>query len=168
MDNTYQAPQGRFLPALVVFIFVVGVLFTLFLFIQQLVLNRDLNRIERDRLDLESEIALLREQQLQELFTAQEIKDILESEAVEWSKVIRQLQDVTPITVFFSTYSAGSKGSISLSGLGDSYAAVADVITAMERSSNFENVFVPSATLGTTGDGQEVVSFSLSIEKSEE
>lgn len=168
MDKTYEAPRGRFLPALVIFVFVVGILFTIFLVIQQIALNGDLSRIEGQRLELEAEIALLKEQQLEELFTAQEVKDVLEEESVEWSKIIRKLQDLTPVTVFFSSYSAGSNGQVSLSGLGDSYSAVADVISAMERSSDFVDVFVPSVTLGTTGDGQEVVSFSISVENSKE
>ncbi len=168
MDKTYEAPRGRFLPALVIFVFVVGILFTIFLMIEQFALNRDMSRIEGQRLELEAEIGLLKEQQLEELFTAQEVKDLLEEEAVVWSKVIRKLQDLTPVTVFFSSYNAGSNGQVTLSGLGDSYAAVADVINAMNRSSDFANVFVPSVTLGTTGEGQEVVSFSLSVENIEE
>jgi len=163
MDKPYEAPQGRLLPTLVVFVFVLAVLYTLFLAMQQFVLMREVSRVESQRLEIVAEINLLKEQQLEEIFVAQDLETLVEIESVEWSKVISKLKDLTPVTVFFSSYSAGREGELTLSALGDSYDAVADVIAALTKSSDFENVFVPSVTLGTTGEGQEVVSFSLTV-----
>ncbi|MBT4384436.1 PilN domain-containing protein [Candidatus Peregrinibacteria bacterium] len=163
MDNVYKAPQGRLLPSLVVFLFVLGILYTLFLLATQWNLNRDMNNIIEETADLEAKLAVFEEDQIGELFEAQQIVDKVEAEEVLWSQIVKKLQDITPITVFFSSYSTSDTGELSLSGLGDSYGAVSDVIAALEKSSDFTGVFVPTVTLGSTGDGQQVVSFSLNV-----
>jgi Tfp pilus assembly protein PilN len=163
MDNVYKAPQGRLLPSLVVLLFVLGVLYTFFLLASQWNLNRGMTRIVEERAVLEEKLAAFEKQQVGELYQAQQVVDMVESEEILWSQVVKKLQDVTPITVFFSSYSASDSGDLVLSGLADSYGAVSDVIAALEKSSDFASVFVPTVTLGSTGDGQQVVSFSLNV-----
>jgi len=163
MDKPYQAPQGRMLSTLIIFVFTLTVLYTLSLLFQQFQLNRELSQNEADIVEIEQQMEALREQSIEELFVAQTLKDQVEANAVIWSRVIRKLQDLTPVTVFFSSYSGSSDGSIQVNGLGDSYDSVADVIDSLETSSDFDEVFVPSVTLGSTGEGAEVVSFSLTI-----
>jgi len=163
MNNSYQAPQGRLLSTLVVFVFVIGILYTLFLVFQQGNLKRDLTQIEEQSQELQTKIETLEREEIRELFVAQEIKDAVEDEQVPWSKVIRKLQDLTPVTVFFSSFSGGEGGSLTMSGLADTSYSVADLISAIDDSDDFTDGFVPSITEGTTTDGQTVVSFNLSL-----
>jgi Tfp pilus assembly protein PilN len=163
MDKPFEAPSGRLLPTLVIFIFVLGVLYTLFLVFQQVSLNGSIKSIESQKADLETKIAELESQQIQELFVAQQLVDHIEDSAVAWSDVVRSLQDLTPVTVFITSYSAGGSG-VQISALGDSFGSVADIITSLEKAPNFEDIFVPSVTAGTTADGQSVVTFSLTAD----
>lgn len=163
MDKPYQAPQGRLLSTLVIFIFVLGVLYTLFLVFQQMNLKSDLSTIEGQATELTNKIEALEREQIQELFVAQELKDQVEAERVAWSKVIRKFQDLTPVTVFFSSFSGGSGGELSVSGLAENAESVADMISVLDSSDDFTEMFVPSLTEGTTSEGQSVVSFNLRV-----
>lgn len=109
-------------------------------------------------------MASLQNDQIEELVVAQELKDTIAANTVFWSKVVDRLDDLTPVSVFFSSYSASEDGSLQLSGLADNNESVSDVISVLERSRSFDNVFVPSLTVGTTADGQQVVSFSLQVD----
>lgn len=164
MDNTYQAPQGRLLPSFVLFVFVLAVLYTLFLLFQQYGLKRDISQTQEDLIQVEADMASLQNDQIEELVVAQELKDTIAANTVFWSKVVDRLDDLTPVSVFFSSYSASEDGSLQLSGLADNNESVSDVISVLERSRSFDNVFVPSLTVGTTADGQQVVSFSLQVD----
>ena len=161
MDKPYEAPRGRLLPTLVVFIFVFGVLYALFLLFQQIRLNGSLSDLEEQKIQMQAKIDELQAQEIQELFVAQKLKDKVEAGAVAWSEVVRNLQDLTPVTVFLTSYSASEAGIIQVSGLGDSFGSVADMITGLDKAPRFSDIFVPSVTAGTTADGQPVVTFSL-------
>lgn len=163
MDKPYEVPRSRLLPTLVIFVFVLGLLYTLFLVFQRYSLKSSIEALAAEQADLENQIDALRAEQIEELFVAQELKEKVEDAAIQWSKVIRSLQDYTPVTVFLSSYSAMEDASIQVSGLGDSFGSVADTISALTKSTDFTDVFVPSLTLGTTSDGQTVVSFSLQL-----
>lgn len=164
MDKAYEAPRGRILPTLVIFAFILGVLYTLFLVFQQIRLNGTITSLEEAKLSTQAQIDELRAEEIEELFVAQKIKDLLEQNSVEWSKVVRSLQDLTPVSVFMTSYSMSEDGEIQVSGLGDSFGSVADTISILTKSPNFVNVFVPSLTAGASSDGQEVVTFSLNID----
>lgn len=164
MDKAYEAPRGRILPTLVVFAFVLGVLYTLFLVFQQIRLNGNIADLEQAKLDTQAQIDELKAEEIEELFVAQQVKDLLEQNSVEWSKVVRSLQDLTPVSVFITSYSMGESGEIQVSGLGDSFGSVADTISILSKAPDFINVFVPSVTAGATSDGQEVVTFSLNLD----
>lgn len=164
MDKSYEAPRGRLLPTLVVFAFVLGVLYTLFLVFQRMGVNGNIEDLEAQKLDLQAKIDELRAEEIEELFVAGQLKERLEESSVAWSKVIRSVQDLTPVTVFLTSYSIADSGQIQMSGLGDSFGSVADTITSMQKASDFANVFVPSVTAGTTSDGQSVVTFTLKFD----
>ncbi len=164
MDKPYEAPRGRLLPTLVVFAFVLGLLYTLFLVFQRINVNRQISSMEEQKLELQTKIDELKAEEIEELFVAQELKNRLEENSVEWSKVVRSLQDLTPVSVFLSSYSIATGGQIQVSGLGDSFGSVADTISSLQKAEDFAHVFVPSVTAGTTADGQAVVTFSLKLD----
>ncbi|MEK9159423.1 MAG: PilN domain-containing protein [Patescibacteria group bacterium] len=164
MDKPYEAPRGRLLPTLVVFVFVLGVLYTLFLVFQRVNVSGNIKQLENEKVDVQAKIDELRAEEIEELFVAQKLKDLLEDSTVEWSKVVRSVQDLTPVAVFLTAYTIDETGEIQVSGLGDSFGSVADIISSLQKSSDFANVFVPSVTAGTTADGQPVVTFSLKLD----
>lgn len=164
MDKPYEAPRGRLLPTLVVFLFALGVLYTLFLVFQRMNVNGNIEELEARKLEVQAQIDELRAEEIEELFVAQRLKDLLEENSVEWSKVVRSVQDLTPVAVFLTSYSIDENGGIQVSGLGDGFGSVADIISSLQKSADFENVFVPSVTAGTTSDGQPVVTFSLKLD----
>jgi len=163
MDKPYELPRSRLLPTLVVFVFVLGLLYTLFLVFDRFSLNGEIEALQAQKIDTENKIASFRDQQIEELFVAQELKDKVEARSIQWSKVIRSLEDLTPVAVFLSSYGTSEDGSIQVSGLGEDYGSVADIISALQKSSDFTDVFAPSVTSGSTTDGQSVVSFSLQL-----
>lgn len=161
MDNQFEAPQGRLLPTIVLFVFVLGLLYTLFLLFESWNLNRSIGKIEGQIGEVQLSVESLKSDQIQELYVAQQLVDQVDASRIYWSKVIKKVKDIAPVTIFFSSYTGAEDGGLQISGLGDSYGSVADVISAMNESEDFYDVFVPSVTLGSTSDGQKVVSFSL-------
>ena len=167
MDNlpsTYEAPRGRLLPTLVLFVFILGLFYTLFLVFSTFSLKRAVAGLEENKSTMQRKIEVLNDQQIQELFTAQQLTERLEENAVRWSQVLTSLQTLTPVGVFFSTYALSEDGTIQVNGYGESYASVADLISAMEKAETFVGPFVPSVTAGSTSDGRSIASFTLNIQ----
>jgi hypothetical protein len=161
MDNTFETPQGRLLPTLVAFVFVLGLLYTLYLAFTQYGLKGTIEDLGAQKEKLTGQIEVLKDQQVAEIFVAQELKDKLELLAVRWSTVVTQFNQLTPVGVFLSSYGISSEGSIQVSGVGDDFDSVASIIAALTDSEDFTGAFVPSVTQGTTSDGQSVATFSL-------
>lgn len=163
MDNTFEAPQGRLLPTLVAFVFVLGLLYTLYLAFTEYRLNGTIADLGTQKEKLTGQIEVLKDQQVAQIYVAQQLKDKLDELAVRWSTVVTNFNQLTPVGVFLSTYGISTDGSIQVSGVGDDVSAVASIIAALDGSKDFTGVFVPSVTQGTTSDGQSVVTFSLTV-----
>lgn len=168
MDKLYDVPRGRLLPTLVIFLFVLGLLYTLFLVFQKINLNGDITHLQAESEGVQGKIEALKEDQIEELVVAEDLKKRIEEIQILWSKVLSSVENLTPVGVFFSSYTVGEDRSIQLSGLGNDFGAVASVISSLQKSADFTDVFVPSITLGKTSDGQSVVSFSLQLTTLEE
>lgn len=164
MDNTFAAPQGRLLPTLVAFAFVLGLLYTGYLAFTKYRLEGAIEDLATDTEALNAQIAVFKDQQVAEIYVAQQLKDQLKAETVRWSTVISKLQQLTPVGVFLSSYGIGKDGTIQLSGVADDFSAVSSIIAAMQDSKDFSGVFVPSVTAGSTSDGQSLATFSLSVQ----
>jgi len=161
MDKTFEAPSSRFLPTLVVFVFAILLLYTLFLVFEKISLNSSISSIEDNKVELQGKIDNLKKDQISELYKAEQLKTALEGATVYWSRVLSDLNGFVPVGVFVSSYSANESGGVQINGVADSFSSVADFISALSASKEFGSVFVPSLNLGTTSDGQTVVSFSL-------
>ncbi len=167
MDNTtpvtYEVPRSRLLPTLILFIFILCLFYTLFLVFQRAGLKSSVEDLVAEKSNVERKIEVLNDQQIQELFAAQELKNKLDENTLRWSGVLNNLQALTPVNVFLSNYALNEDFSITLSGFGDDYGSVADLISAMSESDDFQGPFVPSVSQGSTSDGQSVVSFSMTV-----
>ncbi len=160
---SYEVPQGRLMPLLITVLFALGLLYSAFLFFRQTSLEATLEELHIHEAELARQISVLEEQDVEALFVAQETQAQFSKEVVRWSAVIRDLQRLTPVGVFFSNYGLSVDGSIRVSGLADSYDAVSDLILALNSADFFQGVFVPNVTLGTASDGRKIVSFTLSL-----
>ncbi|MDD4351524.1 MAG: hypothetical protein PHU71_00885 [Candidatus Gracilibacteria bacterium] len=89
-----------------------------------------------------------------------------------WSKVIKEIEDITHNTVVksdskaiynFNGYSLSEQGTIPLSGFTNSYTAIADLIEEFEASDKFTDLRFTSSSKSMTPDGQERASLSLSV-----
>lgn len=161
MDKTFEAPSGRFLPTVLVFVFVLALLYTLFLVFEKMSLIGSISAIAENTAELQGKIDALKEDKIAELYAAQQLKTELSTSTIYWSKVLTDFNKLTPVGVFLSSYGVSDSKSIEVSGLADSMGSVADFISALAKSDVFEGEFVPSVTAGTTSDGQGVVSFNL-------
>jgi hypothetical protein len=163
MDKPTLAPRGRLLSTLVIFLFGLGLFYTGFLFVQQWSINRDIGKMEDQLGELGLDIAVLQEDKIEELYNAQTLKDRLEANQTEWSTVLRKLQEVTPVGVFFNSYTGSDDGGIQVNGVAGDYEGAAGTIAALNKSKDFDGVFMPSVTAGAASDGSPVVSFNLQI-----
>ncbi len=166
MDKPYEAPGGRLLSTLVIFVFVIGTLYTGFLFFKQSSLNSEIVRIGDSKISLNTQINQLKAEQVTEVLAAQTLSEKITAASIKWSKVVKRLQDLTPTGVFYKAYSASKDGSLAVSAIGDSYSSVSNVISTIQNSKNFVDVFVPSVSLGTTSEGKELVTFSIQLKSS--
>lgn len=161
MDNTFEAPQGRLLPTLVAFVFALGLLYTLYLAFTEYRLNSAVEDLAAQKEKLGGQIEVLKEQQVAQVYVAQQVKEKLEASSVRWSNVVTAFNQLTPVGVFLSSYGISSDGNLQVSGIGDDFDSVAGMISALEAADSFSEGFVPSVTQGTTSEGQPVVTFSL-------
>ena len=168
MDKPYEAPTGRLLSTLVIFVFVIGSLYTGFLFFKQSSLNSEIDRIATSKTQLETQINQLKAEQVTEVLSAQSLSEKVLASSIKWSKVVKKLQDLTPIGVFYKAYTAAKDGTIAVSALGDTYSSVSSVISTIQKSKNFTDVFVPSVTQGTTSEGKQLVTFSIQLKSNNE
>ncbi len=168
MDKSYEAPKGRLLSTLVIFAFVIGLLYTGFLFFRQMSLNSDFERIQTLMMETQSLIKQLQDQQVEEILTARDLSEKVSAASIKWSQIVKRLQELTPTGVFYKAYTGAKDGSMQISALGDSYASVSGVIATLKKSEDFEDVFVPSVSLGTTSEGKELVTFTLQLKSSPE
>ncbi len=164
MDKPYEAPKGSLLPTFVVFLFVLVLLYGLFLFTQQLILKREINRAEADVTSIEEQLEVYEKDRVQEISNARDISERVKASRILWSGVVKRIQALTPSSIFYSSYTASEEGEIQLAGYGSTYESVAGAISQMYLSSDFDGTFVPSISQGNAGDGQSVASFSISFD----
>lgn len=163
MDKSYEAPQGRLLSTLVIFAFVLGVLYAGFLFFKEISLASEIERIQSSEEEVRTQIAQLKNQQVEEVLAARNLSEKITAASFKWSKIIKRLQELTPTGIFYKAYTGAKDGSLQISALGDFYSSVSSVITTLQASKDFEDVFVPSVSLGTTSEGKKLVTFTLQL-----
>lgn len=165
MDKSYQAQSSRLLPTIIVFVLVIGILYTSFLFFKGRSLKSELARIGDEKIETQNTIDDLKEDQIEEFLVAQDLTEKIEATSTKWSQVIKRLNDLAPVAVFYRTYAGSDDGTIEISGLAENYASVSDTIKALEDSGLFDEVFAPSVNLGRSSDGREIITFTLQVHK---
>jgi Tfp pilus assembly protein PilN len=144
-------------------IFVVVLALTGWAQFQKSQLNADLTDVEAETNQVETLLDQMRADKLDAVIIAQQLADQVESEAVQWSGVVTRLLNITPLDVFYNSYSASVDSQMNVNAITDSYESAAQLISVLDKESTFTDVFVPSLTQGDSDTGSEVVSFGVSF-----
>ncbi len=134
-----------------------------FAFIKKHNLTKDLIEVEADIVAVEDQLEEKAEQNLDSTVVAQNTIDQVEESQIIWSRVLVSLLDLTPVDVFYRSYSASLDGELSVSVLTDSYDSAAQLISKLDDENDFEDVFVSSLSKGSADAGFDVVSFGVNF-----
>ncbi|MDP2624654.1 MAG: hypothetical protein Q8P27_00535 [Candidatus Peregrinibacteria bacterium] len=132
-------------------------------YFQRYNLNNQISEVAGEIIQVEAELESLTEKQLDSVIIAQQTVDDLETSAIQWSEAVTNLLSVTPLDIFYRSYTASSNGKMSVSVLTDSYDSAANLISVLEGSDDFSEVFVSSLTQASDESGAGVVSFGVTF-----
>lgn len=150
------------------FLFVLCILVllsTIFVSTRSFFSTRSLARHQEKIQELEAQIQTIQsEAQVKEYVVAQRFVAQQEKSPQSWSEMMKAFQSMTPVSVFYSSFSLSESGQWTVNGLADHYDAVADVLQSFNKSDLFTAEFIPSLTTGAGADGQAILSFSLRVQ----
>lgn len=126
-------------------------------------LNQAIATLQIEISDAEAQLEQLKAESLDAVIVAQQTVEQVEASAILWSEMIAHLEQITPVNVFYRSYSASVDGRMALSVLTDSYDSAADLLSIFEEDTSFGNAFAASLTQGSTDSGIGVVSFGLTF-----
>lgn len=165
MANSSKLPSGTFhFSHLIAGMALVGVLVaTGWFYYQRHSLNQQIATLQSEITDTQTELNGLREKQLDSIIVAQQTVTQVETSAIVWSEVIAHLQKITPLDVFYRSYSASADGKMTVSVLTDTYESAAELISVFSSDEQFSDPFVSSLAKGSTESGAGVVSFGVTF-----
>lgn len=131
--------------------------------VQKASLKKDLIDVERRTTEAEAQLAAMTSSQLDAVIVAKTVSDQVRSGAIQWSDVIVRLLKVTPLDVFYHSYSASVEGKMTVNATTDTYESAAQLISILTQDSSFSEVFVPSLTEGEADTGASRVSFGVTF-----
>ncbi len=99
---------------------------------------------------------------LESSIVAGQLIEKIEADEVKWSEMLSTLLGATPLDIYYASYSGSESGSVTVSGLGDSYGSISGLISALSGQKAFKDVFVTSVASASSGD-TEMVSFNMSF-----
>lgn len=163
-DVRQEIPSGnlRFIHLIALLALVVVIVMTGWSYLNKYRLNRSLASVEAEIAATQADLEEMESQRLDAVVVAQQAVDEVDS-AIAWSEVITDLITVTPLDVFYRSYSASTDGKMSLSVLTDSYDSAAYLLSILDEESMFTDVFSSSLTSGFSDSGFDVVSFGLTF-----
>ena len=132
-------------------------------YFQKVQVNQAIASVQEQTQTVQGQLDKIEEQKLDAIIAAQEIVDRVDATSIKWSKVITNLIAVTPLDIFYRSYSAAADGRMNLSVITDTYDAAAHLISILDNDSQFSKPFVGSITRGTTETGGEVVNFGITF-----
>ena len=112
--------------------------------------------------NLEEQVTSLEAQSLDNVTVAQSVIASVEASEMIWSGVVSDLLALTPMDIYYVSYSGNEDGSVTVNGFGDSYASVSGLIDAISSEKNFVDAFVPSTAMSSSETG-DMASFSLNF-----
>ncbi len=163
MDKTFASSEGRFFQPLILFLFVMTVLTGSFYSAREFFLKRSVSVNHEATLLAQAQMESLSGDDVAALLAAQNLKKEVEANRVPWSALVKELKQLTPLSVSIFSYTAGEDGQVRLAGTADTALTVGAFWAALDKSPSFDRVFVPSISVGRDDAGQCVVSFSINL-----
>lgn len=161
-QSTVRAPMGLgTLFSILVLVFVLA--WTGFSVYQKHSLNRDIATLMSETADAQAQLDQMKAEALDSLIVAQETVAEVAETGIVWSDVMAHLGEITPLDIFYRSYSASSDGTMTVSVLSDSYDSAAGLLSIFEEDESFGDAFASSLTQGSTDSGSSVVSFGLTF-----
>jgi len=152
------------LGAVIYFIFFLYLLFAGWVIFQKFTLEPSLVRSEQKIEEVKQEIEALEKKGVRTATNAQAVLTDIKNTEIQWSRVISRLITITPVNVFYRSYSINSDGSMTVSGIANDYVAVSNLVQILESSDEFEYIFVPSINIGSSSSGGSIATFSLRLQ----
>ena len=147
--------------------------YSAYVFWQKSAVEADLKLLDKSLTSASEQLLQNENQQILQAISAKQTVNNLKFDIVKWSEVIKKIRSTIPTRsalplVEVLSYSGSSAKDISMSvkTLANSekpYFDVADLIQAFTEEKSFVDVFVPSISSGTDEDGNEVLTFNLSM-----
>ncbi len=113
---------------------------------------------------VQAELDQIKAEKLDAVIAAQGIVDQVKAGDIQWSGVLAKLLEVTPLDVFYRSYTASVDGKLTLSALSDDYDSAAQLLSILNQTPPFTGVFTSSLTRGSAESGSEVVSFGVTLD----
>lgn len=163
-DVRQEIPSGnlRFIHLIAMIALVAVVVLTGWAYFQKYRLNNAVEAVEADIATTQAQLDEMQEQNLDAVVVAQQVVSEVEN-AIIWSDVVTDLIQVTPLDIFYRSYSASKDGRMSVNVLTDSYDSAAQLIAVLSQEELFQDVFASSLTRGSSDSGFDVVSFGLTF-----
>lgn len=112
---------------------------------------------------VQAELDQIVAQKLDAVIAAQQVVDQVRAGDIQWSAILAKLLEVTPLDVFYRSYTASVDGNLTLSALSDDYDSAAQLLSVLNQTEPFGGVFTSSLTRGSAESGSEVVSFGVTL-----
>lgn len=129
-------------------------------------LDSKITKADEQLANLDEQVAALEAQSLDEVTVAQKVITGVEDSEIVWSGVISDLLAVTPMDIYYVSYTGNEDGTVTINGLGDTYASVSGLINALSGEKSFTDVFVPSVAMSSSSNG-EMATFGLNFSYSD-
>lgn len=170
--------KGSFLLTIGMLVMVLVGAYTGYLYFRGAGLDAEIQRLEQLVSEQKVKIVEYEGENLESALVAKDELAGLETSAVKWSEVIIRILETMPrregsalVNVLSYSGVGGDELNLSLRTVGGSrapYFDVAQLISAFDGSKYFIDPFVPSVASSQDEDGQEILSFNLSVKYNSE
>lgn len=145
-----------------IFVLIASLAFAGYLYFQKSKIQKTYAEKQTELTTLNTQIESLNNQKISYIVNSNELKKRLVDE-IRWSKVIENLNKITPKEVFYRSYSGNKSGEIFLSSISKDLPTITKLIDVLVSKDYLSKVFVPSISKGTSSSGTTQYTFSLKL-----
>lgn len=139
-------------------------LWTLLAYVQMVRTKGAIEDVATQMQTAQAQLDQIKAQRLDAVIAAQQTADQVRAGDIRWSGILAKLLEVTPLDVFYRSYTASVDGKLSLSALSDDYDSAAQLLSVLNQTEPFSGVFTSSLARGSAESGSEVVSFGVTLD----
>lgn len=172
--NEKMSGGGGLLNAILVIVLIGLVVFGTFLSFDKGNVMAQTNQLEKDIVDLNTQIGTYKDQKIEVSKNAQDTLDQIKQTEIQWSEVIAEVNKLLPTdasgqrTVQVISYSGSELGRIALNMVTQPagvppFDSVSALLSTFNNSVFFKDAYVPSISKGQTDTGESTLSFVLNL-----